>query len=407
MQLPATNDVAEEVASSEVSSSRAASESTTDSEVEGRTPAHRRIKDTPDSAVKYHSASTLRRCATKLPALLITLFLEFIPALVYSNGYSLLEPYIGEEKSNLFIALNSLVAAVAGNFALQNSSNMSRAISIGIITKDRWMGHAFKEFLLGCVLSVELGVLFFVITGFVISPILFHGEVDATLGGVLALVFIVSTTIGSFSGLITPPVLYFFLRLDPSACAGPGETCFQDVVGSVVMVYMAKGVFALGRGTINPRSVFAFYIVSRDGSLLYDYESLTAEQRPSANDKIRWSSTFHTLSAIAASLSPTLPASGHGSAGGGGSKLEYLNPRGIKTIRGDSYSVHCMTVISGTKGFAVCAPAFPESVAQELLAQIFIYFCDYVMKNPFYELGMPARCKQFDDRVQQLLGKYK
>ncbi|KAF4653370.1 Trafficking protein particle complex subunit 4 [Perkinsus olseni] len=159
--------------------------------------------------------------------------------------------------------------------------------------------------------------------------------------------------------------------------------------------------------TINPRSVFAFYIVSRDGSLLYDYESLTAEQRPSANDKIRWSSTFHTLSAIAASLSPTLPASGHGSAGGGGSKLEYLNPRGIKTIRGDSYSVHCMTVISGTKGFAVCAPAFPESVAQELLAQIFIYFCDYVMKNPFYELGMPARCKQFDDRVQQLLGKYK
>ncbi|KAF4725271.1 Trafficking protein particle complex subunit 4, partial [Perkinsus olseni] len=63
--------------------------------------------------------------------------------------------------------------------------------------------------------------------------------------------------------------------------------------------------------------------------------------------------------------------------------------------------------LSGTKGFAVCAPAFPESVAQELLAQIFIYFCDYVMKNPFYELGMPARCKQFDDRVQQLLGKYK
>ncbi|KAF4653369.1 hypothetical protein FOZ61_009015 [Perkinsus olseni] len=248
MQLPATNDVAEEVASSEVSSPRAASESTTDSEVEGHTPAHRRIKDTPDSAVKYHSASTLRRCATKLPALLITLFLELIPALVYSNGYSLLEPYIGEEKSNLFIALNSLVAAVAGNFALQNSSNMSRAISIGIITKDRWMGHAFKEFLLGCVLSVELGVLFFVITGFVISPILFHGEVDATLGGVLALVFIVSTTIGSFSGLITPPVLYFFLRLDPSACAGPGETCFQDVVGSVVMVYMAQGVFALGRG---------------------------------------------------------------------------------------------------------------------------------------------------------------
>ncbi|KAF4735233.1 Trafficking protein particle complex subunit 4, partial [Perkinsus olseni] len=325
MQLPARNDVAEEVASSEVSSPRAASESTTDSEVEGHTPAHRRIKDTPDSAVKYHSASTLRRCATKLPALLITLFLELIPALVYSNGYSLLEPYIGEEKSNLFIALNSLVAAVAGNFALQNSSNMSRAISIGIITRDRWMGHAFKEFLLGCVLSVELGVLFFVITGFVISPILFHGEVDATLG------------------LITPPVLYFFLRLDPSACAGPGETCFQDVVGSVVMVYMAQGVFALGRGTINPRSVFAFYIVSRDGSLLYDYESLTAEQRPSANDKIRWSSTFHTLSAIAASLSPTLPASGHGSAGGGGSKLEYLNPRGIKTIRGDSYSVHCMT----------------------------------------------------------------
>mmetsp|Transcript_26012 Transcript_26012/g.21433 ORF Transcript_26012/g.21433 Transcript_26012/m.21433 type:complete len:141 (-) Transcript_26012:83-505(-) len=139
------------------------------------------------------------------------------------------------------------MATVAGNFALQNSSNMSRAISLKMITKHKWASHAWKEFLVGCALSLELGVLFFIITGFILCPILFHGQIDAIFGGVLGLVFLVSTTIGSFSGLITPPVLYFGLGLDPSACAGPGETCFQDVVGSVVMVYLAQGVFSLSK----------------------------------------------------------------------------------------------------------------------------------------------------------------
>ncbi|OQV22211.1 putative Trafficking protein particle complex subunit 4 [Hypsibius exemplaris] len=82
-----------------------------------------------------------------------------------------------------------------------------------------------------------------------------------------------------------------------------------------------------------------------------------------ANERIMLASTFHSLYAISAQLSPE------------------QNSSGILSMDTDVFRLHCMQTITGTK-------------------KLYQIYADYALKNPFYLLEMPVRFDLFDQNVQ-------
>jgi len=76
-----------------------------------------------------------------------------------------------------------------------------------------------------------------------------------------------------------------------------------------------------------------------------------------------------------------------------------LSPRpgctGIEHVAADTFDLHCFQALTGTKFLAVVAPGSPGLPAF-LAHTVYSLYCDFVLKNPFYEAEMPVRCEAFD-----------
>ncbi|CAJ1410559.1 unnamed protein product [Effrenium voratum] len=131
--------------------------------------------------------------------------------------------------------------------------------------------------------------------------------------------------------------------------------------------------------------VVSLFVLNRNGSLIYSYE--TQGSHLSSNDKIRLSSTFHGISAIAAQISPKR-------SGGSFSSLQ-----GIRTLDADTFRLQCFHTATGVKIFCVLLPPYVD--ADLLLRQVYAHYSDFVLKNPFYELDMPIRFETFEKEVQR------
>ncbi|CAK8993335.1 unnamed protein product [Durusdinium trenchii] len=115
----------------------------------------------------------------------------------------------------------------------------------------------------------------------------------------------------------------------------------------------------------------------------------------SSNDKIRLSSTFHGISAIAAQISPVKRSGG---------PFSFLQTTGIRTLDADTFRLQCFHTATGVKIFCVMLPPYVD--ADILLRQVYSHYSDYVLKNPFYELDMPIRCEPFEKEVQRSLSEF-
>lgn len=140
-------------------------------------------------------------------------------------------------------------------------------------------------------------------------------------------------------------------------------------------------------------SVLALYIINRHGSLLYQLD--VASSNVSSNDKIRIASIFHSVSAIAAKLSPNKLQSG--------SELSFLNPAGIDFVAASNLAIYSKETLTGLKLVAVVHPTFPAKAARDILAIVYANYSDFVLKDPFYCTDMPIRCSLFDKAVRQVL----
>lgn len=85
----------------------------------------------------------------------------------------------------------------------------------------------------------------------------------------------------------------------------------------------------------------------------------------------------HSLHAIAAQLSPRPGCTG------------------IDHVAADTFDLHCFQALTGTKFLAVVAPG-TTGVPGFLSGTVYSLYCDFVLKNPFYEAEMPVRCDAFD-----------
>lgn len=174
--------------------------------------------------------------------------------------------------------------------------------------------------------------------------------------------------------------------------------------------------------------IYSIYILNKAGGLIYQNDLNPGLSKLSANDYLVLAGTLHGVHAIATRLRPD-----HSKYSGednnsinsaiintGKSRLPNSNRLGLQSIETDLFSLYVFQTLTGIKFIIVTSPAkknpvsnVPSTLAQSELNKqsdvvsdffklFYMYYCDYVMKDPFYSLDMPIKSSLFDSKVKAL-----
>eukprot|EP00008_Paramoeba_atlantica_P014480 CAMPEP_0201494320 /NCGR_PEP_ID=MMETSP0151_2-20130828/46598_1 /ASSEMBLY_ACC=CAM_ASM_000257 /TAXON_ID=200890 /ORGANISM="Paramoeba atlantica, Strain 621/1 / CCAP 1560/9" /LENGTH=139 /DNA_ID=CAMNT_0047882469 /DNA_START=56 /DNA_END=471 /DNA_ORIENTATION=+ len=130
--------------------------------------------------------------------------------------------------------------------------------------------------------------------------------------------------------------------------------------------------------------IYSLYIVNKSGGAIFQSDFSKEAQKLGLNTQLRLASTFHSLYAIAANITPTSQTSS-----------------GIQVVETEHFRLHGYQSPTGVKFFILAHPE--RKHLDQLLRTIYELFSDYVLKNPFYELEQPIHCQQFDMALDKLL----
>ena len=177
-----------------------------------------------------------------LPALLLTLGLETVNSAVLGENQAWLKHHW------ILVMAMPVISALAGNIGLQTSSSISSMENVRreqqkpvvVLTIARiYFVHNFMNI---AILAVLMGVMAFL-----------FDDKDCRLVHSLIIVAgsLVNMLIASFFGVFTPMVAARF-NFDPSAIAGPFETAMQDMIGFMVLMFMARAMILSFGGTACP-----------------------------------------------------------------------------------------------------------------------------------------------------------
>jgi trafficking protein particle complex subunit 4 len=125
------------------------------------------------------------------------------------------------------------------------------------------------------------------------------------------------------------------------------------------------------------------FIINRSGGLVYNRNLSDDAPELKINDWLRLGSTFHGLHQISSEIAP-VPSSG------------------IKRIQTDIFHLECLQTLTGVK-FVITARPRGSPDLSKLLQSIYRGYCDFVLKNPFYEIDMPIRCELFNKHLDSIL----
>lgn len=143
--------------------------------------------------------------------------------------------------------------------------------------------------------------------------------------------------------------------------------------------------------------IIAIYIISSNGSLIFDYHSQPSNLN--ADKNIVLASLFYACYANSEQI------------GLGLSNVDTFphlpHTTGIKTLEAENFRLDCYETLTKVK-FVVISDlslSLPTSIAnkQDLLKKIYELYADYVMKNPFYTLNMPINsdnCSLFKTNLE-------
>ncbi|ODV86938.1 hypothetical protein CANARDRAFT_6505 [[Candida] arabinofermentans NRRL YB-2248] len=144
--------------------------------------------------------------------------------------------------------------------------------------------------------------------------------------------------------------------------------------------------------------IFSIYITSKSGSLLYqkDFKVLNNPiTKQNSNDYLVIASTLHGVHAISAKLTPAASAKNYLS-----SKLPTnSNKTGLRMITTSQFKIYMNQTVTGLEIILFTSPDMGQTKISGIYDKIYQLYCDYVLKNPFYQLEMPIRCKLFDDKL--------
>mmetsp|Transcript_6352 Transcript_6352/g.16237 ORF Transcript_6352/g.16237 Transcript_6352/m.16237 type:complete len:140 (+) Transcript_6352:110-529(+) len=132
--------------------------------------------------------------------------------------------------------------------------------------------------------------------------------------------------------------------------------------------------------------ILSLYINNKSGGLIYqrNFSPRAAELRD--NDQMMVSSTFNSITLILQELCPT------------------KGSRPMRVLEASAFTLATHDTLTGLKLFMLAEPG--TQGLDLLLRHIFGLYCDYVLKNPFYELDMPIHCEKFDERLTKLIADF-
>ena len=117
--------------------------------------------------------------------------------------------------------------------------------------------------------------------------------------------------------------------------------------------------------------------------MLFQRSFVPSYEGMSSNDHLRLASTFHGLHAFSCTLSPVVASSG------------------IQELECDTFRLRSYQTPTGLKFYVVAHP--DTSNLAGLLQDVYQLFCDYVLKNPFYEPDQPIKAAKFEVNLDKLI----
>lgn len=133
----------------------------------------------------------------------------------------------------------------------------------------------------------------------------------------------------------------------------------------------------------------SLYIINKAGSLMYHHDFVD-KPRLDENDYLRLGSAFHAFHVISSQLSPA----------------PGLTSSGIQTIEASTFRLHSYQSLTGVK-FFVTADVSDVGV-DDVLAAVYEAYCDFALKNPFYELEQVIKQNaKFDAALISIVSKFR
>ena len=163
--------------------------------------------------------------------------------------------------------------------------------------------------------------------------------------------------------------------------------------------------------------LYSILIINRSGGLIYS--KLIVQHNVTTNDLLRIASTFHGINAISQytikinnvnnnnthnnNNNTDTTTSTNNNNNKPYTRITPDNNGCIHIIEYDSIRIQCYESITGIK-FLLCGNiSLSHTVCDKYLYSLYVLYCDYVLKNPFYDLENPIRVEKFDILVKQLI----
>lgn len=142
--------------------------------------------------------------------------------------------------------------------------------------------------------------------------------------------------------------------------------------------------------------ISSIWIVNKSGGLIFqktyddgEDEREWARRRTGAldtNAHLRLASVWHSLHAISRKVAPVRGCTG------------------IECLECDTFDLFCFQSSTGTKFFVTTQKGSAGSpTTHAALRRAYQAFCDYALKNPFYEVEMPVRCELFEANLGNIV----
>ncbi|GAA5932946.1 TRAPP subunit TRS23 [Sporobolomyces koalae] len=122
-------------------------------------------------------------------------------------------------------------------------------------------------------------------------------------------------------------------------------------------------------------TAFGLWIINKAGGLIYSRNYADGLSQLNSNDYLILASTFHSIHAIAARISPV------------------PNSSGVETIEAETFKMSCFQTRTGIKFVLLTTPSHPNPEA--VLKRVYECYADQ-LKDPFYTVEMPIRSEPFD-----------
>ena len=136
------------------------------------------------------------------------------------------------------------------------------------------------------------------------------------------------------------------------------------------------------------------FVVNKAGGLIF-VQSF-GDSPLSGDAYLQLASTFHSLHAISQQVAAAAQGLTNASASAPSS--------GITKMETQEFTLTCLQTLTGLKFFVTSTPATPN--VDKYLESCYTLYCDYVLKDPFYELDMPIKSTSNFCKYLKIMSKH-